>query len=299
MNQITLLDGGMGRELKRSGAPFDHPYWSAQALWEAPEAVQQAHCRFIEAGAQIITVNSYACVPFHLGQAMYAERGAQLATDAAKIAQAATAKYPTSPVKIAGCLPPPMGSYRPDLFDAPAALTIYQELLAAQDPWCDLFIVETLASLEELKVVQIAARATDKPVHYAFSLDDNLSDGARLRSGQSVASAVALVCADRHAAGIAFNCSIPEVMAHALQEAHSILTREQRKLTLGVYANNFRPIPNDYAANSQSQPMRELSPEDYLEFVKQWVATGASLVGGCCGIGPEHIQALSQWQATA
>ncbi|WP_442852291.1 homocysteine S-methyltransferase family protein [Pseudoalteromonas sp. SM9913] len=48
------------------GAPFSQPLWSAQALIEAPQCVTQAHQGFIDAGAEIITVNSYACVPFHL-----------------------------------------------------------------------------------------------------------------------------------------------------------------------------------------------------------------------------------------
>ncbi len=297
MNDIIILDGGMGRELKRSGAPFDHPYWSAQALWQAPESVKLAHCRFIEAGAQIITVNSYACVPFHLGEKLYQAKGCELATLAAKIAGEAAAQYPDLNVEVAGSLPPPMGSYRPDLFDASAALTIYTDLLEAQMPYCDLFIVETLASLEEFNVAQTAAKATTKPVHYAFSLADSLTEGARLRSGQPVADAIMAVCNDSQATGVAFNCSVPEVMLQALKEAQAIMKQHSRSLTLGVYANNFVPIPTDYSANSQSQPMRELSPAAYLEYVKQWAQAGAVLIGGCCGIGPEHIQALSHWKA--
>ncbi|MCW8994263.1 MAG: homocysteine S-methyltransferase family protein, partial [Psychromonas sp.] len=87
MVNLTILDGGMGRELKRIGAPFSQPLWSAQALIESPQHVKQAHQGFIDAGAQIITVNSYACVPFHLGEELYEERGCELAEKAAKIAR--------------------------------------------------------------------------------------------------------------------------------------------------------------------------------------------------------------------
>jgi len=62
MKNLTILDGGMGRELKRIGAPFSQPLWSAQALIEAPHYVTQAHQGFIDAGAEIIIANSYACV---------------------------------------------------------------------------------------------------------------------------------------------------------------------------------------------------------------------------------------------
>lgn len=66
---VTLLDGGMGRELARIGAPFRLPEWSALALIEAPDLVREAHAGFVAAGADVITANSYALTPHHLGEA--------------------------------------------------------------------------------------------------------------------------------------------------------------------------------------------------------------------------------------
>ncbi len=76
---ITLLDGGMGRELERMGAPFRQPEWSALPLIEGPDYVRRAHAAFIAAGAQVITTNSYAVVPFHLGAERFAAKGLVLA----------------------------------------------------------------------------------------------------------------------------------------------------------------------------------------------------------------------------
>lgn len=64
---IVVLDGGMGRQLERSGAPFRQPEWSAWALMEAPHTVLEAHRAFIASGADVISSNSYALVPFHIG----------------------------------------------------------------------------------------------------------------------------------------------------------------------------------------------------------------------------------------
>ena len=75
MNKVQILDGGMGRELKRIGAPFQQPEWSALALLEAPQYVSQAHNAFIASGADIITTNSYAVVPFHIGELRFTDRG--------------------------------------------------------------------------------------------------------------------------------------------------------------------------------------------------------------------------------
>ena len=65
---MIILDGGLGRQLAAMGAPFRQPEWSALALMEAPQFVRDAHDSFIAAGADIITTNSYAIVPFHIGK---------------------------------------------------------------------------------------------------------------------------------------------------------------------------------------------------------------------------------------
>ena len=104
-SNFTILDGGMGRELHRMGAPFKQPEWSALALMLAPDTVERAHRRFVEAGAEVITTNSYALVPFHIGDAKFAAEGQKLADLAGRMARKATegAKHP---VRVAGSLPP-------------------------------------------------------------------------------------------------------------------------------------------------------------------------------------------------
>ena len=58
MSAVSILDGGTGRQLKRIGAPFRQPEWSALALIEAPQFVSQVHADFVAAGAEVITTNS-------------------------------------------------------------------------------------------------------------------------------------------------------------------------------------------------------------------------------------------------
>ncbi len=102
----------MGRELKRMGAPFRQPQWSAPALMEAPEAVAQAHAAFIAAGAEVVTTNSYAVVPFHIGQDRFAADGRMLAERAGRLARAAAdgAGRAGRKVLVAASLPPLFGS---------------------------------------------------------------------------------------------------------------------------------------------------------------------------------------------
>ena len=84
---IQILDGGMGRELKKIGAPFRQPEWSALALMQSPELVSDVHTHFLNAGATVITTNAYALVPFHIGDQTFNEQAFKLAETAAKLAR--------------------------------------------------------------------------------------------------------------------------------------------------------------------------------------------------------------------
>lgn len=292
--KITILDGGMGHELRRMGAPFSRPLWSAEALIKAPEMVVKAHSAYIDAGADIITTNSYACVPFHLGEELYAERGTELAALSGRLAKKA-ADQADRPILIAGSLPPVMGSYRPDFFDAAIAQPITQALYEALDPYVDFWLAETLSSLTEFECTAAVMRQSEKPVYFSFTLNDDATS-AQLRSSETIAAAVEQV-AKTNATGLLFNCSIPEIMADALQQANRAIDSLGTNLQVGVYANKFTPIKTTQDSRSQEIEMRAIEPEGYVEFAKEWQQLGASIIGGCCGIGPEHISVLNEWRS--
>ena len=92
---------------------------------------------------------------------------------------------------------------------------------------------------------------------------------------------------------ILFNCSQPEVMERAIITAKNFCSHE---ILIGVYANTFPPINSSQKeANNQIMEMRkELDPASYLVFAENWQKAGASIIGGCCGIGPEHIKELNK-----
>ncbi|MBB1354186.1 homocysteine S-methyltransferase family protein [Pseudoalteromonas sp. SR45-5] len=294
MKKVTILDGGMGRELKRIGAPFSQPLWSAQALIEAPHFVARAHQGFIDAGAEIITVNSYTCVPFHLGEERYESQGALLAEQAALIAKE-VAQNAKQNVLVAGSLPPAFGSYRPELFESERAFTILDTLYKAQDEHVNLWIGETISSIEEAHVMASVLKGSNKPCYYAFTLTDVISEQATLRSGELVSDAVTALL-QQNVAGIFFNCSIPEVIEQAFSDTNTVLAKQNKSVVLGAFANGFTPIARDYKANEGSQAYRDISPSEYLDFAKKWHSQGASIIGGCCGIGPEFIEVLVSWK---
>lgn len=293
MTRPLILDGGMGRELSRNGAPFRQPEWSALALIEGPDFVRKAHDAFIAAGADVITTNSYAVVPFHLGEERFRKDGRMLADRAGRIAREAADAAP-HPVKVAGSLPPLFGSYRPDLFIEKEAAGIAELLIGGLSPHVDHWLAETQGSIAEAASLRLALRGDQRPLWISFTLEDEKGAEAnpRLRSQESVEQAVQTAL-DWGVAALLFNCSQPEVMAAALQRARGVIAAAGAALTLGVYANAFPPHSEDTEANVGLSPIRaDLDPPRYLNFVQDWIGSGAGIVGGCCGIGPEHIGAI-------
>ena len=293
---VTILDGGMGRELERSGAPFRQPEWSALALIESPAHVRQAHDSFARNGAEVITTNSYAVVPFHIGEERFETDGLRLADLAGQLARQTA---DTFGARVAGSLPPVLGSYRPDLFDAAKARPILKVLLEGLSPYADLWLAETQSSLAEVTLVRELLADDPRPLWLSFTLDDHdsgavLSGAAKptLRSGETVADA-ARHAASLDASALLFNCSQPEVMEAAVREARAALGG--KPIAIGVYANAFATEADDAAANETLHGIRaDLTPPLYLGWARRWVDAGATMVGGCCGISPEHIGELAR-----
>jgi len=293
MPDLIVLDGGLGRELARIGAPFRQPEWSALALIEAPDYVSRAHGAYVGAGADVITTNSYAIAPFHIGAERFTARGEALADLAGRLARTA-ADAAGGRVKVAASLPPVCGSYRADLFDRRAARPILEALVRGLAPHADQWQAETLSLIEEAELAREILGEDPRPLWLSFTLRDEDAAPGRpcLRSGQPVADAVA--AAIRLKAGaVLFNCSQPEIMGEAVSVARETLRTAGADMPIGVYANAFPPQPSDAQANDGLSAIRaDLTPEGYLAFARDWRARGASIIGGCCGIGPEHIAAL-------
>jgi len=294
--KTIILDGGMGRELERVGAPFRQPEWSALALIEGPDYVRKVHDEYIEAGADVITTNSYAVVPFHIGEDRFAKEGRTLAALSGTLAREAADAAPRS-VRVAGSLPPVFGSYQPELFDPARAGELLGVLVEALEPSVDLWLTETQSSLIEVKAAHQAIRHTGKPLWISYTLRDDVSSEemgeAQLRSGETVADGARLA-AELGAEALLFNCAMPEVMDAAIAAASKVFSDLGKDIPVGVYANAFPSQQGDEEANATVTEVRaDLDPKSYGNWAKRWVNNGASIIGGCCGIGTNHIHALS------
>ena len=290
---LWVLDGGMGRELARRGAPFRQPEWSALALMEAPETVREVHQAYVASGARVITTNSYALVPFHIGAERFAAEGEALAALAGQLAREVADEQ--GAVQVAGSLPPLFGSYRADLFEADRVSELATPLIRGLSPHVDIWLAETMSLIAEPLALKALLPGDGKPFWVSFTLEDEAPGSEpTLRSGERVADAVTAL-ASAGVDAILFNCCQPEVIEGALKVAGAALQAQGRTdVRLGAYANAFPPQPKEATANDGLDEIRaDLGPQDYLGWAERWRAVGANLIGGCCGIGPEHIQALA------
>lgn len=285
--EIVLLDGGMGQELHRRSTRPASPLWSAQVMMDEPHLVEAVHRDFIAAGARVITVNGYSATPHQLARAGRAEMFDTL--HAAALSAATSAREQSGrPVRIAGCLPPLVATYRPDL--APPedlALADYRRIVAAQADRVELFLCESMSSSAEARVATLAAAESGLPVWTALTVDD--TDGSRLRSGEPV-SAGANAALDAGAAAVLINCSSPEATARSLPALAGMGN------AFGVYANGFVSVDAFEPEGTVDvlEARDDLHPAAYADHALSWVAAGATMVGGCCEIGPAHIAELAR-----
>lgn len=283
MAQITLLDGGLGQELVHRAGDRPTPLWSTRVMMEHPGLVKDVHRAYFEAGATVATTNTYAVHHDRLVREGIDDQFQSLQQAALDEARGARAEFGRG--RVAGSIGPLAASYRPDLhppFDI--AVAHYGEIAQIQAPFVDLILCETVASIDHARAVLKAATSAGRPVWLALTLDD--TDGRRLRSGEAVLEALA-VAETGGADAILANCSVPEVMSAALEVFAS------GALPFGAYANGFTHISAGFLEDAPTvdalSARQDLGPVDYADFALRWVKQGATIVGGCCEVGPAHI----------
>ena len=284
---MMILDGGMGQELvARAGKATS--LWSVQALLDAPEVVRQVHDEYFAAGADIATTNSYSVLPDRLEPHGMLDRLEELVRLACQLATDAREAHGSG--MVAGGLGPQGFSYQPDKAPpAEQAAEVYANLAQIQAQYVDVHLLETMSSVDQARGGLMGAGVTGKPVWVALSVRDD--DGTRLRSGELLSDVMPLL-EEFDPAAVFINCSKPE----AVDTAVPILAKSGR--VVGAYANGFTGIAADFnkvgATVDMLSARRDLDPNAYADFADGWAAHGATIIGGCCEVGPAHIAELSR-----
>ncbi len=283
MTKITLLDGGMGQELIHRAGDRPSPLWSTQVMMDHPGMVEAVHEDYFRAGSGIATTNTYCIHHDRLVKTGIDGRFDEL--HEAAVEEAKAARKAAGHGKIAGSIGPLVASYRPDVHPPhDEAVAKYAEVAQKLAPHVDFLLCETVASVAHARSILEGAKTAGKPVWLSVTVDDE--DGTRLRSGELVAEVVR-IANEGGADALLANCSAPEAMEAALEVIKTA------GLPFGAYANGFTMITKDFLKDSPTvdalSARRDLGPETYANFVMGWVDQGATIVGGCCEVGPAHI----------
>ncbi len=288
MAQVTLLDGSIGQELVKRSGDRATPLWSTQVMLDRPGLVEAVHRDYFDAGATVATTNTYAVLKDRLVRVGIQDRHGELLDIAVSEAEAARSAHGSG--RIAVALGPLGASYRPDLrFPPEEAEEIYAEIARALGDRADVFLAETVSSVEAAEGVLRGAAHGGKPVWLAVSVSDD--DGTKLRSDEPLDDLGPMI--ERYdPAAVLINCSPPEVIGAGLE----ILRGFGRPF--GAYANGFTRISDGFLSEFPTVDALEqrvdLTPEAYARIALGWVDQGATIVGGCCEVGPAHIAELAR-----
>lgn len=133
-------------------------------------------------------------------------------------------------------------------------------------------------------------KGSKKPLWLSFTVRDRQGENTppQLRSGESIDEALE-IAENLEVEALLFNCSQPEEMEPIFRK----LQKSGIEIPYGAYANAFEPVRKDQQANAEETVIRQdTTPQNYYEYAVHWKNLGASIIGGCCGIGPNHIKEL-------
>ena len=285
---MIFLDGSLGHVLIERSKKKSAGTWSAQFLLKDSHLISEIYDEYIEAGSDIITTNTYSTIPSYLSKAGLEGEMPTLIRRAGELAKNSALKY-EGKIKVAGSIPPLDESYRPDLVhNLEQSLEVYEVLIKELHPFVDIYLCETISSVEETKNVLESLKRfnSDKPVWLSWSLEDFNSN--KLRSGEGIKAAF-LEAEQYNPDAYLFNCTDPDSISKGLIELQKLTDKK-----IGAYPNVFS-VPLGWTLdNNIKNQVRDLSKDAFVEYCMEWKKIGASIFGGCCGIGPDFIKPMTE-----
>jgi len=196
---------------------------------------------FIHAGADAITTNSYSLVPSVLNVAGVGHHMRRYLEIACCLADEARHEAGKPDIILAGAMPPLQASYRPDLVGSfEETFPVYERIAGILNRHVDVFVCETLSTVNEAKSAALAASKHDKPIWISWTLqDDKVLEllEPKLRSGEPLQDAIDAVLDIPNVAGLMVNCCSTESVDAAMPML--VEAAEKKGIKAGAYANSF------------------------------------------------------------
>lgn len=280
---VLKLDGGLSTALGERGHDLSTSLWTGELLRSNPEAVEQAHRDFVDAGADILITGAY-----QLSFEGCAARGwtdsetldaLRASTVAARLA-AAEGTLVAASVGPYGASLADGSEYRGNYGVDDSVIREFhaRRLEALIDTEPDLLAIETIPDTVEAAIILDILTELDAGI--PFWLSFSCTDGLQTCAGQSFAGAAALVAAHPDAIAVGINCTRPELITGLLESASV-------DIPFVVYPNTGQDW--DPVSKSWSSEATIAGPA----LIAEWVEAGAVMIGGCCGYSAEQIGRLA------
>ena len=274
-SRVLVCDGAMGTMLHSAGVPLDRSLSGLNLT--RPDLVRDLHAAYLAAGADIVQTNTFDANRPRLARAGLQDSVAEINIAGARLAREAV-RESGSAALVAGSVGPVMSAAAPRIPHADRE-PILREQIAILASWVDLIILETFGDTESLaQAASVALAECDLPVIAQLTFGD---DGRTLGGEEPRAAAAALAALKVTAIGA--NCTVgPAVLQDVVAE---------------LAAGAALPVsvqPNAGVPRRLGRQLRYARNTEYFaETARRFVASGATLVGGCCGTTPAHIRAIA------
>jgi S-methylmethionine-dependent homocysteine/selenocysteine methylase len=276
-----LIDGATGSEVERRGVPELEHAWTATAALSHPDILREVHEDYIRCGARIVISNTFATSLHALRDAGREADFEALNRRAVELAVEARERTDARDVLVAGGI-----SYwswsgdHPSLEALRGEVAEQAEIMA--DAGADLLMLEMMVDIDRMLVTLEAAQASGLPVWVGFSCKPDDTGTMCLWRGEPLADALAAL-AGRGVPLVSIMHTEVQYIDGSLDVA---LAHWQGPL--GVYAHS--------SSYSGGEPEHEatISPADYAAAASRWLDRGVQVIGSCCGLGVDHVKALSE-----
>ena len=274
-----LIDGATGTEIERRGVPMVSNAWNGLGAKTHPGVVRSVHEDYIRSGAEIVISNTFSTSRHVLQDAGYEEHFELLNRRGVELPREARTNLETQHVLVAAGIAylsftgktPPLPQLRSNLEDQAAIMA---------DAGADLIMLEMMADIERTQIALEAAQKTGLPVWVGFSCKLDDSGEPQLLYGSSLAEWIEAIKD--------YDVPVIAVMHTEVEYIPACLAvmKAHWQGPYGVYAHSGKFVQPNWIFNDV------ISPEDYASAAKSWLEQGIQILGGCCGIGLEHIQLL-------
>lgn len=291
-----LMDGAMGTEIERRGAAVDQLGWSALAIKEQPDVIRQIHGDYLHAGASLHIVNSFALSKHVLDSIGWGDALADL--NARSVALFDSAVRDTNGDRSALWAGGSVSTFAAfsDRRRLPAATELFanthQQAEILYNSGVDFFALEMLFDVDTSVLMLDAVKDFELPVIVGFTCEYLLIDGAETLCCRRMGEA--LLTFEETIRQFTQRVEHRNLIVAIMHADFAVCTR-----AIGIVRRYWQgPIavyPNSGEFINLKLQFDTVNPVDeFCAVAAAWLQQGVQIVGGCCGIRPEHIQALGR-----